>query len=187
MKWLIFVGIALTGLPMFSYGQYIIAWEGKYFDGILIRNCSLMEYLQAKFYMLILFCVFCYLLTIPFVFFGMKFLWIQTVCFIFNIGFNSGMLLWYAIYNKKRMDLSRGSAFNWQGTGSSQFIVMLPTILLPILIVFILELCGLGAWGLKVLLLMGIAGILSHRKILQIVCRRIAKAKYTLAEGYRGS
>jgi hypothetical protein len=187
MLWLVFVGIFVTGLPMISYGQYIIAWEGRFFDGILIRNNSLLEYLQAKYYLLAAFCLVCYVLTVPYVFFGMKFLWLQTACFLFNTGVGSVMMLWFGTYNSKRIELMHGSAFNWQGSGVMQFIVLLPLLVLPMLIVFIFDRFGLGAWGLRVLALLGLAGILSHKQLLQAVCRRLSKAKYSLAEGYRGN
>jgi len=187
MMWLMFVGIFTTGLAMLSYGNFIIAWEGKFFDGILTRESSFFDYVRAKYYLLASFCLVSYVLTIPYVFFGMKILWFQTACFLFNIGVNVFIMLWFAQYNRKRIDLSQSGQFNWQGTGVTQFIVMLPAILLPILIAFIFKWIGLIDWGLGVLALLGVIGIICHKWMIQLISRRLIKAKYDMAEGFRSN
>ena len=187
ISWAIFVGIFITGLATLSYGQFIVAWEGKFFDGILTREGSISDYFRAKYYLLVSFCVVSYVLTTPYAFFGMRILWIQTICFLFNIGVSALIMLLFAQYNRKRIELSQGSAFNWQGTGASQFILMLPIMLLPILIASIFNWVGLGDWGLGVLAVLGISGILCHKWILQIICRNFAQTRYAQAEGFRSN
>ena len=187
IMWLIFVGIIVSGFMMFNYGQFIVAWEGKFFDGILTRKGSLFDYFRAKYYLLVSFCVVCYILTTPYVFFGTRILWIQTVCFLFNIGVSTCISLWFAQYNRKRIDLSQGSAMNWQGTSASQFIFMLPIMVLPMLIVAIFKWIGLDDWGLGVLALLGVTGILCHKWLIQIICRNFAQTKYAQAEGFRSN
>ena len=188
MEWfLILVGIAVTGMMMLAYGNFIVAWESKFFDGILTREGSLLDYFRAKYYLLVSFCLISYVLTTPYALFGMKYLWIQTACFLFNIGIGALLMLWFAQYNRKRIELSQGSAFNWQGTGATQFIVMLPAILLPILIVNIFKWVGLGDWGLGALAILGVTGILCHKWLIQVICRRYAQTKYAQAEGFRSN
>ena len=187
MMWLIFVGIFFTGFMMLNYGQYIVAWEGSFFDGILTRKNSYFDYFQAKYYLLISFCIVCYVLTIPYAFFGAKIFWVQTACFLFNIGIGAYIMLWFAQYNRKKIDLSKGSAMNWQGIGVSQFIVMLPILLFPILITAGFGWFGLDYWGLGVLALLGIIGILCNKWIINGICRRFAQSKYALADGFRGN
>jgi len=187
MMWLIFVGIFVTGMMMLSYGQYIVAWESKYFDGILTREGSMFDYFRAKYYMLVSFCIISYVLTTPYALLGMKFLWIQTACFLFNAGIGSCFMLLFAQYNRKRIDLTQGSAFSWQGTGASQFIVMLPALLMPMLIASIFNWVGLSDWGLGALALLGVMGVLCHKWIIQIISQRFAQTKYAQAEGFRSN
>ena len=185
--WLIFVGIMITGLAMLSYGNFIVGWEGKFFDGILTRKGSIFDYFRAKYYMLVSFCIASYLLTIPYVYFGMNILWIQTVCFLFNMGIGAPVMLWFALYSRKRIDLSQGSAFNWQGVGASQFISILPAMLLPIIIVSVFIWVGLESLGLGALALLGVMGILCHKWVIQIICQKFAQTKYAQAEGFRSN
>ena len=187
MMWLIFVGIFITGLMALSYGNFIVAWEGKYFDGILTREGSILDYFRAKYCLLVSFCLISYVLTTPYAFMGVRFLWIQTACCLFNIGISALIMLWFAQYNRKRIELSQGSAFNWQGTGASQFITMLPVIILPILIAYIFKWVGLGDWGLSALALLGVMGVLCHKWIIQIICQRFVRTKYAQAEGFRSN
>jgi hypothetical protein len=183
--WMIFAGIFVSGFMMLNYGQYIVAWEGKFFDGILTRKGSYSDYIQAKYYLLASFCMISYVLTIPYVYLGTEILWINTACALFNIGVSTYIMLWFAQYNRKRIDLSQGSAMNWQGVGASQFIAMLPALLLPMLIASIFEWVGLGAWGTGALALLGATGMLCNKWIIRAICKRFAQAKYALAEGYR--
>ena len=185
VMWLTFVGIFVTGFTMLSYGNFIVAWEGKFFDGILTRKCSLFDYFRAKYYLLVSFCIISYIVTTPYAFIGIRFLWIQTACFLFNIGVGACVVLWFAQYNRKRIELSQGSAFNWQGTGASQFVFMLPAMLLPVLIAAIFKWIGLGDWGLGVLALIGVLGVLCHKWIILDICRKFAQTKYAQAEGFR--
>jgi len=185
--WLIFTGIISTGWMMACYGQFIVAWEGKFFDGILTREGGLYDYFRAKFYLLASFCLLSYLITTPYVYFGARIFWIQTACFLFNIGFGTYNMLWFAQFNCKKIELSQGSAFNWQGTSASQFVVMIPILVLPMVIAGIFSLVGLGDWGLSVLGLIGIAGILCHKWILRYISAQLAEKKYKMAEGYRGN
>ena len=182
--WLVFMGIFMTGLTMLSYGNYIVAWESKFFDGILTREGSLLDYFRAKYYMLVSFCVVSYILTTPYVFFGIKILWIQTVCFLYNAGINSLLILWMSKYNRKRMELSKIS-FSWQGTGVAQLIYIFPLVLLPMLIVGIFGWMELENWGLGVLALLGVIGLLSHNRLIHGFSRRFAQTKYAQAEGFR--
>ena len=83
------------------------------------------------------------------------------------------------------MDLSRGAAFNYQGVGASQFVIMLPLLLMPVLLyaMFALFLDRYAAVGL--LGLMGVIGILFHKTWMHYVVARFKRRKYIIADGFR--
>jgi MFS family permease len=172
---------------MLAYGNYIVAWESRFFDGILTREGHVSDYFRAKYYMLLLFCIACYIVATPYVFFGIRIFWIQTACFLFNTGVNSLILLWLSKYNRKRMELLKGSAFSWQGSGATQFIILLPAMLLPVIIAVVFSLMGHENWGLGVLALLGAMGIVCHKWLINGLCRRFAHTKYVQAEGFRNN
>jgi len=185
IMWLIFAGVFITGgITMANCGQLLVAWEGKFFDGILARERGFFDYFQAKYYLLTLFCLVSYALTIPVAYFGIKILWINTACCLFNIGINTHIILWFTQYNRKKVDLSQ-SSMTWKGLGGSQIIMSLSMYFLPVLIASIFDWIGLGFWGLGVLALLGIIGILYHNRLIHGICRRFTEVKYSLAESFR--
>ena len=83
------------------------------------------------------------------------------------------------------MDLSRGAAFNYQGIGASQFIIMLPLLLMPVVIYSLLTLFLDRMVAVTILGLLGIAGLLFHKLIMNYVVDRFRRRKYIIAEGFR--
>ena len=133
----------------------------------------------------LLICGICYVLTIPYVFFGTKILIINTVTFLYNIGILSFILLYMATYNKRRMDLSKGAAFNYQGLGASNWLAMLPAFLLPVFIYLPFSFAGVPYTGLIFIGVLGLIGLIFHRYLLKIIYNQFMGRKYIIAEGFR--
>ncbi len=182
---LIFIGIFMTGGLMLNYLNYAFSWEGRYFDNILTSNIDMEKYIRVKFIIALLICTLSFILTIPYVLFGAKILFINFVTFLFNIGVLSFVLLYNATFNKKSMDLSKGSAFNYQGIGASNWLVLLPAFLLPIFIYLPFNYFGVPYTGIIIVGLLGISGLLFNKSILKIITKQFYKRKYIMAEGFR--
>lgn len=182
---LIFVGVFMTGVFMINYGQFLVGWEGAYFDGILTRSHSLEDFYKAKFGLIAVSCVITYLLSTPYVYFGMKALYINTACFIYNIGFNSFVLLYASTYNKKKIELSKGSAFNYQGTSATQFIIVLPLMVVPILIFQCFNAFGAPDTGLIALAVIGLISLAFSKYWFEAITKNFKEKKYRNAQGFR--
>ena len=182
---LIFVGIFISGGMMMSYGNYLISWESGYFDALLTKSFDFKKYFQAKIALLSVVTIISYIVTLPYLLFDIKLLYINTACFLFNLGFNINVVLFFALNNKKYLDLSKGGAFNYQGLGASNFIVMLPMMLIPIFIYLPFSFMDMPHVGLIILGAIGVVGMLLHKVILNMVLNRFYKQKYEMAEGFR--
>ena len=182
---LIFVGIFMTGGMMMNYLNYAFAYESGYFDGILTRKIDMHRYLSAKLGIAMIICTFCFIITIPYVFFGLKILIINAVTFLFNIGALSFLLLYLATFNKKRMDLSKGATFNYQGISAMNWLVLFPAFIAPILIYIPFKLAGIPYVGLAVIGLIGLAGLLFSKSLVGLIFRQFQKRRYIMAEGFR--
>ncbi|MBX0332347.1 hypothetical protein K3G39_03775 [Pontibacter sp. HSC-14F20] len=182
---LIFVGIFVTGSPMFNYGQFVPGWQSSHFDALLTRPISMYQYVKAKYLMFVPSVLLVTVLTLPYGFFGTKVLLINLASCVFNIGVNSILILYFAALNKERLDLSSGSAFNWQGVGASKFVMMLPMVLGPIAIFLPFSLMDIPQWGIFAIALIGALGIAFHRQLLRMMAKRLEDRKYILAAGYR--
>ena len=182
---LIFVGIFMTGGMMINYGNYAMAYESNYFDSLLANNFDFRQYFRMKFINSVLICSVCYIITIPYVFFSTKVLLINTVAFLFNIGVISFTLLFIATFNKKRMDMNKGAAFNYQGLGASNWLAMFPAFLLPIIIYWPFSMAGMPYTGLIFIGILGLIGLLFNKTLTNIIYRNFLKRKYIMADGFR--
>ncbi len=185
MGWLMFVGIFMTGIFMINYGQFMVGWESAYFDGILTRAYPMEAFFRAKFWLLISSSVITYIISLAYIYFTIDALWINTAAFLFNIGFNSFILLFASTYQKKRIDLTRGSAFNYQGTSAVQFIIVLPLMLLPILIFQAFNLLGQPYYGLIALGGIGLVSLAFSKIWFREIIKNFNEKKYRNAAGFR--
>jgi len=182
---MVFVGIFITGGVGMSVGNYFLGWESSFFDAILANNINYEKYFRAKYLILIGTAVFSYVVTLPYAFYGWEILYINTMCFLMNIGVSAYIILIFCSNNKKRMDLSRGAAFNYQGVGASQFIIMLPLLLMPVVLYALFTLFLDRIPAVTILGLMGVIGILFHKIWMQKIIERFERRKYIIAEGFR--
>lgn len=182
---LIFVGIFMTGGMMLNYVNYCFGYESNYFDNVLVNYTDFEEYIRAKYVFAISISTVCFVLTIPYLFFGMHILLINAMTFLYNIGFLSFVLFYFATHTTKRMDLSRGAAFNYQGLGASHWLAMIPAFLLPVFIYLPFSYLGYPVAGLLFVGALGVAGLLFNKTLTRFIYRQFMKKRYAMAEGFR--
>jgi len=182
---LFFNAIFITGILMLMLGQWIISWDSSHFDSLMTKNIPVRTYLNANYYLLIAFNVISFILTTPYFYFGMKIVYMQLAAFIFNIGVNVYLLIFMATFKDKRFDLSKSSAMNYQGTSYKSMLIILPIMFFPILVVTLIsKFISLPA-ALWILTLLGLAGIILRKSIMDICVNQFNRRKYKLAEGFR--
>ncbi|MDD3080444.1 MAG: DUF5687 family protein [Paludibacter sp.] len=182
---LFFVAMFITGLLMLMFGQWVISWDSSHFDGLMTKNISVSTYLKANFYLLIAFNVISFVLTTPYFFFGMKIVYMHLAAFIFNIGVNVYLLLFLSTFNTRRLDLSKTSALNYQGTTYKNFLIVLPIMFLPMIIVGVLSTYFSTAAALWTLTITGLVGTAFHKPIMTLCENQFKRRKYAMAEGFR--
>ncbi len=184
---LFFVAMFITGLLMLMFGQWVISWDSNHFDSLMTRNIPIRTYLNANYYLMIGLNVICFVLTTPYFYFGMKIVYMHLAAFIFNIGVNVYLLLFLAMFNTKRVDLSKSSAMNYQGTTYKSFLIILPIMFLPMAIVGALTMLVSITAALWTLTTLGILGIIFRSQLITICVNQFNRRKYVLAEGFRES
>ncbi|WP_430815086.1 DUF5687 family protein [Carboxylicivirga sp. RSCT41] len=182
---LIFVGLFISGGFMMSFGLYFFAWESGHFDLMLTANTTYKDYIKAKYFLMLSTSTIIYLLSTFYVAFGLEILYINSMCFLFNIGVNSLLLLYFATNNNKYMDLSKGSAFNYQGVGGRHFVLMIPLLVTPIFIYLPFGMMDQGNVGFALIGILGILGLLFREKMMDIITRRFIRKRYQMSEGFR--
>ena len=103
---------------------------------------------------------------------------------IYNIGVNSHVILLGGSFNRKKIDLDKKAAFNYQGTGAVQWIIGLPLMLLP------MGLFGLVNWllgfesAVTLLMILGILGIVLHKKLMPMITQKYLNSKYKMIDAF---
>lgn len=182
---LILVGLFISGGFMMSLGLYFFAWESDHFDLMLTANNTYKDYIKAKYFLMLSTSTIIFLLSTFYVFFGIEILIINSICFLFNIGVNSLLLLYFATNNNKYMNLSKGSAFNYQGVGGRHFVLMIPLLVIPILIHLPFSLLGQANIGFALIGALGVLGLLFREKLLDLITQRFIRKRHKMSEGFR--
>lgn len=183
--WLLFVGVFMTGGMTMNYLNYAFGYESNHFDGILTSRVDMDIYIRAKLTIGMLIDSVCFIITLPYLFFGFDILMINTAAYLFNLGFLSYLLMFMATFNKKRMDLSKGSSFNYQGVGVMNWLVLIPAFLLPVLIYAPFGILGYKYTGLATIGSIGILGLLTRKFWVRMIEKSFYSRKYEMAEGFR--
>ena len=183
--WGIFVGMFITGVFIINYGQFMFSWQSSHFDGILAKNISPEDFFKSKFILLTLFTSITFLLTIPYVYFGWKVLFVHFMLYLWNVGVNIVIVLFFANRNFKRIDLSKGGSFNWEGVGSTQWLLSIPFFIGPYLFFIPLNMMGYAQEGIMVIGFIGLTFIITRQFWLTKLVENFLKKRYLIAEGFR--
>ena len=182
---LFFVAMFITGIFMLMYGQWIISWDGGYFDCLMSKKIDTHTYLQANYMLLTAFNVISFVLTTPYFFFGEAVIYNHIAAFLYNMGVNTIFYLYVAPYNTKRLDLSKGSAMNYQGTTFKNFLFVLPMMFIPLVFVSVMSAFDLSNIALIILASLGVLGLVFQKQLLALCERNFLRRKYKLCEGFR--
>jgi hypothetical protein len=180
----VFVGIFVTGIFLINFGQFIPAWDSGYYKMLMSQNIPYKDYLKSKFLLMASSAFLMFVLSIPYVYFGWKILLIHFAAMIYNIGINSHVLLYAGSFNRKKIDLTQRAAFNYQGTGAVQWLVGIPLLLFPIGIFYMpYKLLNFES-GISILIVIGIAGILFHDKLMKFITKKYIDSKYKMISAF---
>lgn len=182
---LIFLGIFITGIFIMNYGQFLFSWNSAYFDYYLTAPFSMQQYVNSKYYLLSGVSLICFLLAIPYAYFGYTVIIANTAMFLYNVGVNSILIMNMAMWGPKKLDLTRKSAFSMDGVGAAQWLMGFPAFLGPILIYVPFAILGISYVGFLVIGFIGLIAIAFRNPLLEWTARRLQVKKYQIASAFR--
>ena len=182
---LIFVGIFMTGIFMISFGQFIPAWDSSYFPLLQTRPITLKTYLEAKAMLMYVSILILTILSSFYAYFGWDKLYMNVACAIYNAGVNIPIILLFGAFNRKHIDLSNGSMFNYQGIGLAQWLVSLPLLLIPIVVWFTVKFLGGQNLANLVLIGLGVIGFLLRQVILKELVQLYSANRFKMLQGFK--
>ena len=183
----VFVGIFVTGIFMINFGQFIPAWDSGYYKLLMSQNIKYKEYLNSKHTLMLMSAVIMFILSIPYVYFGWEILVIHFAAMIYNIGINTYILLYAGSFNRKKIDLTQRAAFNYQGTGAVQWLVGFPLLLVPMGFFYLPYKFISFEAGVLVLIILGVVGIVFHKKLMKIITNKYLDSKYKMINAFEQS
>lgn len=182
---LLFVGIFITGIFMINYGQFLFSWQGGHYDFTLTKPLSMRQYVESKYWLIATVTMVCFLLSIPYVYFGWRFLLIHLVCTLYNLGVNSFIIMNMSMWDPKKVDLTKSSAFNYQGVGAAQWLMGLPILISPYLFYLPLSFMGHPNIGLMAVGAAGVIGLAMRSYLIDLTTKRLIEKKYMMASNFR--
>ena len=180
-----FVGIFMTGIFLSNFGQFIPAWDSSYYSMMMSQNIPMRKYLESKVTLITVSVVFMFLLTIPYVYFGWDALAINFGCALYNLGVNIPVILYFGSFNKKRIELDQSPFGNMQGTSATQFLIMLPVLVVPIIIFSIFYYLFNLQVAVIVLSVLGIIGFALKNYLLNLITEQYKRKKYGMIAGFK--
>lgn len=181
----VFVGIFMTGMFLSNFGQFIPAWDSEYYSMMMSQNIPLRKYLESKVLLISVSIVVMFLLSIPYIYFGWKALAINAACAVYNFGVNIPVILYFGSFNKKRIDLTKSALANTQGMSATQFLVLIPLMVVPCIVYFILKTFVTFEVAIGVLSVFGIIGLAIRNQLMDLVTEAYRKKKYGMIAGFK--
>lgn len=182
---MLFAAIFMTGIFQIAYGQFMHAWQSNHFDGLMANRINHTDFIRSKFLLFNLAATAVTMITLFYGFMSWKLILLHLSVYLYNIGFGSVIVLFFANFNKKRLDLTKGASFNWQGVGATQWLLGFPLILLPFLIYFPFGMQDMPYWGLIAIGLFGLITLAMQPLWIKWLTNAFNKQRYKLAEGFR--
>ena len=182
---LVFFGILMTSIFAIIYGQFSFSWEASFFDYYLANKISPSGYIRSKYLLFAVSSTLSYLVTLPYAFLNPKIVFINTAMLFYNIGISSVFILFFSTYNATRIDLGRSQFMNYQGLSYVQYLNMIPVMVFPVLIQLMFNWYANPQYGIYLIGLLGLIGILFNKYLVQLVTNQFKRRRYTMATDFK--
>ena len=181
---LMFASLFITGGFTLNYGQFIPAWDSAHYKMLMSQSFKYRKFLESKWILMVVMTSILYVLSFPYLYFGSRIFLMITAGAIFNIGFNSLFLLYAGSFNRKKIDLNQSGFGNTQGTSATQFLIIIPLMLLPMLLFWVFnKFVGYNS-GFIVVASIGIISLLLKKQAMNYIEKKYIKDKYVMINAF---
>lgn len=181
---LMFASLFVTGGFTLNYGQFIPAWDSAHYKMLMSQSFRYRKFLESKWVLMVTMTTVLYFLSFPYLYLGTDIFLMITVGAIFNIGFNSLFLLYAGSFNRKRIDLTKGGFGNTQGTSATQFLIIIPLMLFPMLLFWLFDhFVGYNS-GFIVVAAVGIISLLLRNYAMDFIEKKYIEDKYAMINAF---
>ncbi len=183
---LVLATMFVTSGFLFSFGNYVPSWDSEYYRLFMSQDIKYREYIESKWWLMNSSVLMFSILSIPLIYFGIDVLLLVLAMAVFNIGFNSYLVLMGGLFNDRPIKLGeKTSRFqNTRGFNRNAFMLGMLRLVLPLLVFYgSMKIGGINL-GVGVLVIIGIIGIIVKSTVLDYISRMYVKKKYALLESF---
>jgi len=182
-----FAGIFVTGGFLFTFGQFVPSWDSAYYNLMMTQNIPYKDYLESKWWLIVIATGVSAILASFYIYFGWHTYLMILVGAVYNMGFNSHLVLLGGAYTKTPIDLqsSKAAFGDKKAFNMKTMLISLPKLLLPML------LYGLGyvfadpTVGLILVALAGVLGFVLRDRVFSMIERIYKTEKYSTIQAYK--
>lgn len=160
----------------------IMCYEGNYIDCLMSRRESIYELLRAKYYFNSALLIVPILIILPLMISGKVSVWMNLGYLMLTAGVLYPLIFQMAVYNRSTLPLNQ-KLMGKQGNTTQQ-IVSLCVLFLPIGLERLCIIVAGEVWGYVILMVFGLIGILTHKIWLRNIYKRMMVRKYINMEGF---
>ncbi|KKM67627.1 hypothetical protein LCGC14_1469230, partial [marine sediment metagenome] len=185
--WKIFAGIFISGGFLFTFGQFVPSWDSSYYPLMMSQNIKYKDYLNSKWYLIIIATLISTILASPYLYFGWDAYLAVLVGAVYNMGVNSYLVLWGGAYIKTPIDLtSNKKAFgDKQSFNLKTMLMTIPKLLLPLAIYSLGHYLINPTAGYILVALTGVAGFAFKNIVFKQIEKVYKKEKYKTLLAYK--
>ncbi len=182
----VFAGLFCTGGFLFMFGGLVPSWDSSYYKLMMSQNIPYRDFLLSKWWLMIASTVVSTLLCTLYLYFGWDWWFAMIAGAIYNIGFNSSVVLLGGAYVKTPIDLmSSKKAFgDSKAFNAKTLLLVIPKLFLPVLIYYAFALTINESAGFIAIAVTGVLGLLFRNKIFDLIERVYKKEKYDTIAAY---
>lgn len=181
---LMFAALFVTGGFTLNYGQFIPAWDSAHYKMLMTQSFKYRKFLESKWVLMVSMTAILYFLSIPYLYFGIDIFLMITAGAIFNLGFNSLFLLFAGSFNRKRIDLNKSGFGNTQGTSATQFIIIIPLMLFPMLLFWVFDKFLGNNAGFIAVAIVGVLGLIFKNYFMNLIEKKYLKDKHEMVGAF---
>lgn len=182
-----FAAVFVTGGFMINFGQFVPSWDSSYYQFMMTQSISYKEYLNSKWWLMVIATAISTILASFYLYFGIKIYILIVAAGIYNIGFNCYFVLLTGAYTRTAIDLQSGKgAFgDKKAFNVKTLLFSIPQLVLPVLLLSLGKLFGSEYFGIALITLIGLFGLLFKTQLFKIIERIYIKEKYKAIAAYK--
>jgi len=183
---LVFASIFISGGFLLTYGNYVPAWDSEYYAFLMTQNLSYKKYLDSKWRLMTFAVIVSTVLSLPYLYFGVKTYLMILSGAAFNIGLGTWITLYGGLLNKQPLKLNvKAKAFeNTQAFSGKMMLMIFPKMVLPVLLYIIPATLFNPTAGYITLAATGVLGIVFKNQILTQMVKLFAKQKHEMLQAF---